>query len=81
MLVKTKHELRIMGKSGDDKITWDADDEKQVLKARTAFEEYKAKWYKLYKTETIAGQKVGEPLEAFDPNIERIIAVGPMKGG
>lgn len=88
------HELRVMGaadgqklpwgikaKGGDDKLTWDSDDPKQVLQARTSFEELKAKGYKLYKTQTVGGKKTGEPITEFDPNIERMIAVPPMQGG
>jgi hypothetical protein len=81
MLPKLVHELRIMGRSGDEKLTWDSDDKSQVGKARLAFNEYKNKGYKMYKTETIGGKKVGEPIDEFDPNIERMIAVPPMQGG
>lgn len=75
------NELRIMGTVGDKKITWDSDSPDQVAKAKATFDELKAKGHKLYKTETIAGKSVGEPLDEFDPNIERIIAVPPMQGG
>ena len=73
--------MNIMGKKGDEKITWDSDDPKQVLKARTAFEEYRKKGYKMFKMEDMAGQKKGEEITEFDPNVERIVAVGAMVGG
>ena|SRR5215204_2745307 len=70
-----------VAKGGDDKLTWDSDDEFQVGKARTAFNDYVNRGFKMYKSGTIGGKKVGDPITEFDPNIERMIAVPPLKGG
>lgn len=86
-------ELRVMGpagkalswggvsKGGDDKLTWNSDDPLEVMRARTAFEDYIHKGYRMFKSGTIGGKKVGDPITEFDPNIERMIAVPPMAGG
>lgn len=81
LATEPKHVMKIMGRSGDNKLTWDSDSPSQVEKAKKAFDTYKKQGFKLYKTETIGGKKTGEPLDEFDPNLERIVAVPPMQGG
>ena len=81
-------QLRIMGRVGDVKITWNADSIPEIQKARAKWDEYMGKkkadgspGYRAYKIEDIAGMKKGEEIMEFDPNIERIVIVGAMQGG
>lgn len=80
--------LRIMGPSGDLKLTWNAESIPEIQKARDKFNEYMAKKkpdgskvYRAYKVDDISGSKKGEEIFEFDPNVERIVLVGQMVGG
>lgn len=70
-----------LAQGGDDKLTWSSDDPNQVTMAKEAFNEYRTKGYKMFKSGSIGGKKIGEEITEFDSNIERMIAVPPMKGG
>lgn len=70
-----------MGVKGDEKLTWDSEDDLQIKKAQTRFKELIGKGYKMFVSKDIAGSKRGEQISEFDPNAERIIAVPPMAGG
>lgn len=73
--------MAIMGRKGDEKMTWDAKNDIQVNRAREKFAEYKKKGYRIYVSKDIAGQRKGEEMLEFDPQAERIIVVPPMQGG
>jgi hypothetical protein len=73
--------MRIMGLSGDDKLTWDHNDDLQTKKARTRFAELLEKGFRAYISKDIAGSLKGERITEFDPTAERLIMVPPMAGG
>lgn len=73
--------MATMGVSGDEKMTWDANNESQVIRARTKFQELLAKGYKAFTSKDIAGQRKGEEIKEFDKGAERLIMVPPLAGG
>lgn len=83
MVLATKpvHEMRVMGLSGDEKITWDHGDDIQIKKARDKFAALLKQGYKAFVSKDIAGSKKGEEVKEFDATAERLILVPPMQGG
>jgi hypothetical protein len=74
------HEIAIMDSSGDTKLIWDAENEDETLAARETFNKLKKKGFNAYSVGK-KGQRVGDPLDEFDPDEEKIIMVPAMQGG
>lgn len=83
MAIDTKpaHEMRIMGASGDDKITWNHEDDLETKTAANKFKELIGKGYKAFISKNVAGTRKGEQITEFDPTAERLIMVPPIAGG
>lgn len=71
--------MKIMGRMGDEKVLWDMNDSKQVLKARTRFADLRAKGHRAFIMD--ATGKKGKPLDDFDPSAGAILMVPPLVGG
>jgi hypothetical protein len=71
-------ELRILGKGGDMKISWNIRNETEVAAAKETFEKrIKERWSAFRDKAGIKGDKI----ESFDPEAERIVLVPPISGG
>ena len=71
--------LCVLDDSGDSRMQWNKNDPEQVAKARARFDELRKKGYLGYKVDKSGG--IGEVLQAFDVNAERIIMHSQMVGG
>lgn len=71
-------ELRVLGKSGDTKISWDSRNEMEVAAAKETFEKrIEEGWSAFREKRGIKGDKI----KIFDQDAERIILVPPISGG
>lgn len=82
--IKKKGVIKIFGDRGDQKIAWDADDEKDVIKARTRFGELLrgvggGQRHKAFLMDD-SGKK-GKEITEFDPSAGAILMVPQMVGG
>lgn len=71
--------MRIIDRSGDTKIIWDADKKDEVEAAKNTFAELTDKGYIAYEV-----KKDGEPgeiVKRFDKKAEKLILAPPMQGG
>lgn len=71
-------ELRILGREGDTKISWNSRSEIEVAAAKETFEKRIKEHWSAFKEK--AGVK-GEKIKIFDPDAERIVLVPPISGG
>lgn len=71
-------ELRILGKGGDVKMSWNSENEKEVTAAREMFEKKIKEGWTAFKEKL--GIK-GEKTKIFDPDAEKIVLVPPITGG
>jgi hypothetical protein len=71
-------ELRVLGKGGDMKISWNRENKKEVDAAKETFEQrIKEGW-------SAFGDKFGskgDKIKSFDEYAERIVLVPPISGG
>ncbi len=74
-----KHEMRVMGHSGDERIEWDVDVTEEVSLAEEFFNESLGKGYAAFAVPE--DPKEGQRIEIFDPDAERIVLVPPISGG
>lgn len=72
-------EMRVMGRKGDTKISWNPDNRTEVDEARKAFNAYKDKGFAAFKVSK-RGAK-GEQVRDFCPDAEEILFVPPIQGG
>lgn len=73
------HMLAIMDDTGDTRVQWDRTDSQQVAKARAKFDELKKRGYMAYSVNKKGD--MGEIINNFDENAERIIMHSQMIGG
>lgn len=73
-------EMAVMGRSGDTKVIWDADNETEVENARRTFKELTGKGFAAWSVKGRNGDK-DHRITEFDPEAERVILVPPMVGG
>ena len=74
-------ELRVMGRGGDTKLSWNAENVAEVENARRTFEELvTVKGFAAWSVKGRSGEK-DKRITAFDPEAERILIVPPMVGG
>lgn len=71
-------ELRIVGKDGDTKISWNSSSEIEVAAAKETFEKRIKEGWSAFRDKN--GSK-GDKIKAFDIHAERIILVPPICGG
>jgi hypothetical protein len=71
-------ELRILGKSGDIKISWNSRSEIEVAAAKETFDKRISEHWSAFREK--AGIK-GDKIKIFDADAERIILVPPISGG
>jgi len=71
-------ELRVLGKGGDIKISWDSESREEVATARETFEKKIKEGWSAFKDKL--GSK-GEKIKIFDADAERIVLVPPISGG
>ena len=72
-------ELRVMGRKGDTKLSWDTENPAEVEVARKAFEEFYQKGFAAFLVKTKGGK--GMQIEKFDPEADRILFIPPIAGG
>jgi len=73
-------EMAIMGREGDTKIIWSKTTPVEVDVAKMAFDKLKKDGYSAYSVSD-NGDKKGDPVKDFDPNMERLVMVPPMQAG
>lgn len=71
--------MKVMGPMGDQKIAWDADDGKQVLRARTRFAELIKKGHRAFLMDETG--KKGKQIDEFDPSAGALLMIPAMMGG
>jgi guanylate kinase len=71
-------ELRILGRKGDTKISWNRRSELEATAAKETFEKRIKEGWSAFREK--AGIK-GDKIKIFDPDAERIILVPPISGG
>lgn len=73
-------EMRILTKSGDDKVSWDPNDDKSTDFAEKQFNEYIKKGYKAYRLDE-EGKKAGWPIKEFPPHAAKLLFIPKIVGG
>lgn len=71
-------ELRVLGKGGDIKMSWNTRNEMEVEAAKETFEKRIKDGWSAFKDKS--GLK-GEKIKIFDVDAERIVLVPPISGG
>lgn len=73
-------EMAVMGKEGDTKIIWSADNEHEVENARRSFDYFRSQGFTAFRVEGADGAQ-GELIREFDPALSQIIFIPQMQGG
>ncbi len=71
-------ELLTLDEHGHSTLEWTSELEESVIKAKAAFDDFKAKGFSAYKMD---GPKTGEMIKEFDPGAETIIMAPQLVGG
>ena len=71
--------MRVMGRTGDIKITWDPENAVEVSRAREVFNENIKKGWAAFQVKRAGGK--GKQVKEFDPQVEEILFVPPIAGG
>ena len=74
-----QHVMKILSKSGDDRIVWDKDNGKEAKEAKAKFTELLGKNYKAYSVD-VNGKK-HKRIEEFDVDAQEILMVPPTARG
>ena len=72
-------ELRVMGRPGDTKMTWDRTNAHEVENAERTFDDLTDQGFTAFAV--TAGGERGERIREFDKNAQSIIMVPRMQGG
>ena len=72
-------EMRVMGRQGDTRVTWDSEQAQEVEAAEATFKSYLAKGFAAFRV--TKRDRKGSQIEGFDPLAEEILLVPPMAGG
>lgn len=72
--------LNVLDRTGETRLTWDAENENEVNAVRELFENLKGKGFSAYSVKGKKGEK-GELIKEFDPELELIIMSPRMVGG
>lgn len=73
------HEIIVLDLSGDSKILWDPDNEKEVEAAKEQFDLLKKKGFTMFRVDK-KGDK-GKRMDSFEESAGRIIAAPQIMGG
>ena len=73
------NEIYVLDLSGDSKIIWDPDNDKECDAAKEQFDTLKRKGFTMFRVDK-AGEK-GKRVDRFDEAIGKMIAVPPIMGG
>lgn len=76
-----KSALAVLNHTGDTKVIWSRDNEDEVAVARDSFNKLKAKGFAVFKVDKKGDKEPEQYRGEFDPNIERLIMVPPLRGG
>ena len=71
--------LSVLGRAGDTKITWNAQNTAEVENARRTFNDLRQKGYLAFSIKGDGGK--GVQIQTFEPHAERLILAPPMAGG
>ncbi len=71
--------LRILGPSGDTKVTWHPNDLDEVADVRRRFDEIIRDGYLVFELDPET--KEGEQVRSFDPEARELRAFRPLQGG
>ena len=71
--------LRILGPSGDTRVTWDASDLDQTDEVRRRFDEIIREGYLVFELDRES--KEGRQVRTFDPQARELRAFRPLAGG
>ena len=71
--------LRILGPSGDTRVTWNSSDVDEVDDVRRRFDEIVREGYLVFELE--ADTKEGRQIRTFDPDARELRAFRPLAGG
>lgn len=72
-------ELRILGPSGDTRVTWRPTSPDEVADVRRRFEEIIREGYLVFELEPES--KEGRQVRSFDPDAQELRAFRPLAGG
>lgn len=72
--------METLDRTGDTKVMWDRHNEAEVKAAKAMFQSLREKHYLAFKAIGKDGAQ-GSQIDAFDPDLERIIMVPRMVGG
>lgn len=72
-------EMRVMGREGDVRVTWNARDSDEVAAAKKQFDDLRDRRFLAFAV-TGDGSK-GEQITEFDADAQKIILAPPMAGG
>jgi hypothetical protein len=72
-------QIRIMGRTGDARLTWDTDNQNEVDAAEEMFDRLVRQHYVAFHVNE--NGKEGSVMKRFDPEAGKIIMVPPMSGG
>lgn len=74
-------EMRILGRSGDEAVTWTVEDKVATQSAAEVFAKHMLNGGLAFSMPAEKGSKPGIMIEEFDPNAERIILAPVISGG
>ena len=72
-------EMRVMGKEGDLRVTWNSRDTDEVAAARAQFDDLRGKRFLAFRVTGDGGK--GEQITEFDADAQKLILAPPMAGG
>ena len=72
-------ELRILGPSGDTRVTWDPSRVRDVADVRHRFDEVIRDGYLVFELDPAT--KEGRQVRTFDPDVRELRAFRPLAGG
>ncbi len=72
------HVLRVLGREGDVRTSWDPANAEEVAHARATFEDFRQKGYLAYRVE--AGGR-GTQVHHFEPGAAELLLCPPLRGG
>jgi hypothetical protein len=79
-VLETRGEMSVMGKEGDTKVIWNADNADEVENARRTFNDLRRKGFTAFSVKGDKGEK-DRVITEFDAGAERIIMVPRVAGG
>ena len=74
-----KGEMAVMDATGDSKVMWDSENADEVAVAQKTYEDLTKKGYRAFSVKKGGAQD--ELINEFDPDLEKMILVPPIKGG